>query len=126
MPKSSTAILAACGEHYVAAYLSGPIYLIVALPRAGVRRLVSLNFRILSPNVIANPVHESLCGLLVAAEHRKILALFRQRESLESHDVRPVGHDNSISRKLVIPGSASTSRSRTSKATQISVIRTSS
>jgi hypothetical protein len=35
MAKSSTAILAACGEHYVAAFLSR-FDLIVALPRAGV------------------------------------------------------------------------------------------
>ena len=35
MAKASTAILAACGEHYVAAYLSR-FQLIVALPRAGV------------------------------------------------------------------------------------------
>src|SRR5262245_3745865 len=35
MSKPSTAILAACGEHYVASYLSG-FQLIVALPRAGV------------------------------------------------------------------------------------------
>lgn len=35
MAKKSTTILAACGEHYVAAYLSG-FQLIVALPRAGV------------------------------------------------------------------------------------------
>ena len=35
MAKSSTAILSACGEHYVAAYLSR-FQLIVALPRAGV------------------------------------------------------------------------------------------
>ena len=33
--KSATAIIGACGEHYVAAYLSG-CKLIVAMPRAGV------------------------------------------------------------------------------------------
>jgi hypothetical protein len=33
--KSSTAIIGACGEHYVAAYLSG-FQLVVAIPRAGV------------------------------------------------------------------------------------------
>ncbi len=35
MAKADKAILAACGEHYVAAYLSR-FQLIVALPRAGV------------------------------------------------------------------------------------------
>jgi len=34
MKKSSTAIIGACGEHYVAAYLSG-FQLIVAMPRGG-------------------------------------------------------------------------------------------
>jgi hypothetical protein len=33
--KSATAIIGACGEHYVAAYLSG-FKLIVAMPRAGI------------------------------------------------------------------------------------------
>lgn len=35
MAKQSTAMVGACGEHYVAAYLSG-FHLLVALPRAGV------------------------------------------------------------------------------------------
>ena len=35
MKKTSTAIIGACGEHYVAAYLSGH-NLIVAMPRAGI------------------------------------------------------------------------------------------
>ena len=35
MTKTATAIVGACGEHYVAAYLSGH-KLIVAMPRAGV------------------------------------------------------------------------------------------
>ncbi len=35
MKKTSTAIIGACGEHYVAAYLSG-FEFIVAMPRAGI------------------------------------------------------------------------------------------
>lgn len=35
MKKTTTAIIGACGEHYVAAYLSG-FNLIVAMPRAGI------------------------------------------------------------------------------------------
>lgn len=35
MRKPATAIIGACGEHYVAAYLSG-VQLIVAMPRAGI------------------------------------------------------------------------------------------